>query len=57
MTIKDILEITGIKSRSAIWSKSRCEDDNFPRPYKYGCQFTRWKLSEIESWIDSLEPA
>ena len=57
LTTKQVLEITGIKSRTTIWRKSRCENDNFPRPYKYGCQFTRWKRSEIEAWINTLELA
>jgi len=57
LTTKDVQKLTGIKSRSTIWRKSRCNQDHFPRPYKYGCQFTRWKLSEIEAWIDSLELA
>ena len=55
LTCKDVQELTKIKSRSTVWRKSRDESDNFPRPYKDGTHFTRWKLSEIEAWIDELE--
>jgi len=57
LTSKDVQEITGIKSRSTLWRKSNSADDHFPKPYRYGSQFTRWKLSEIEEWINTLEVA
>jgi len=40
-----------------LWRKSRNEDDKFPKPYKDGAKFTRWKLSEIEVWMEELETA
>ena len=52
-----VLEITGFKNRVSLWRKSRDQDDPFPKPYKYGGHFTRWKLSEIERWMDQLETA
>jgi len=55
LTYKDVQELTKIKSRATIWRKSRSHDDAFPRPYKDGTHFTRWKLSEIEAWMDELE--
>jgi len=55
LTTKDVQKLTGIKSRATVWRKSRNVDDRFPMPYKDGSCFTRWKLSEIEKWIDDLE--
>jgi len=52
-----VLEITGFQNRVSLWRKSRNKQDPFPMPYKYGGHFTRWKLSEIEAWMDQLEPA
>ena len=55
LTSKDVQEMTGIKSRSTLWRKSRDTRDLFPKPYKDGSNFTRWKLSEIQEWIQKLE--
>ena len=55
LSAKDVQEITGIKSRSTLWRKSRDVKDHFPMPYSHGTCFTRWKLSEVEEWIDKLE--
>ena len=51
----DVQEITGIKSRVTLWKKSKDENDTFPKAYKVGNHFTRWKLSEILKWMDHLE--
>lgn len=55
LTYSDVQKITGIKSRATLWRKSRCDDDSFPKPYQDGSNFTRWKQSEIDEWIDQLE--
>ncbi len=55
LTSDDVQNLTGIKSRVTLWRKSRDESDDFPKPYRIGNHFTRWKLSEIEQWIDQLE--
>ena len=55
LTSKDVQALTGIKSRATLWRKSRNRLDRFPLPYKDGSHFTRWKLSEIEEWMDQLE--
>jgi len=57
LSAEEVLKITGYKSRVSLWKKSRNTDDPFPRPYKSGSHFTRWKLSEIETWMDGLESA
>ena len=56
VSAQEVLKITGYKSRASLWNKSRDDEDPFPRPYKSGARFTRWKLSEIEAWMDQLEP-
>ncbi len=55
LTSVDVQKITGIKSRATLWRKSRNQCDRFPKPYKDGTHFTRWKLSEIQEWMDQLE--
>ena len=55
LTSQDVQKLTGIKSRATLWKKSRNMNDRFPMPYKDGPKFTRWKLSEIQQWIDQLE--
>ena len=55
LTYDDVQDMTGIKSRVTLWRKSKDENDAFPKPYKVGSHFTRWKLSEIQEWIDSLQ--
>jgi len=57
LTSKDVQSLTGIKSRATLWRKSRNLDDRFPLPYQDGANFTRWKLSEIQEWMDQLETA
>ena len=55
LTYGDVQEITGIKSRITLWKKSKDDNDTFPKAYKVGNHFTRWKLSEILNWMDHLE--
>ena len=55
LTYGDVQEITGIKSRVTLWKKSKDDNDYFPKAYKVGNHFTRWKLSEILNWMDHLE--
>lgn len=51
----DLEELTGL-SRSTIYdrmnSKSKRYDPDFPKPVKFG-HLTRWRLSEVQSWIQS----
>lgn len=57
LTAHDVLHLTGFKSRATLWRKSKDSCDPFPVSYSYYGYFTRWKLSEIESWMDQLETA
>lgn len=55
LTSEDVKALTGIKSRATLWRRSRDVKDEFPKPYKVGSHSTRWKLSELQQWIDGLE--
>jgi len=46
-----VIEITG-NSRSKIYADVK--EGIFPAPLKTGKRAVAWKLSHIESWIDSL---
>lgn len=52
ITVKDVLQMTGYKSRSTFWRRVRSED--FPRPIALSRHATRWKSSEVEAWINTL---
>ncbi len=51
----DLEELTGL-SRSTIYdrinSRSKRYDPDFPKPVKFG-HLTRWRLSEVQAWIQS----
>ena len=53
ITIKEVEKLTGL-SRVTLWRRSNNNKDPFPQAYRNGTHYTRWKLSEILSWIDSL---
>jgi len=55
LTSDDVQALTGIKSRVTLWRRSRDNQDKFPRAYKVGVHSTRWKMSELKDWMDSLE--
>lgn len=51
MRLEEVLEICGI-SRFKLYRQ--IADDRFPRPVKVGLCAARWRLSEVEAWIDDL---
>lgn len=53
VTAKEVGRLTGL-SRVTLWRKSKNIDDPFPDAFRFGTNFTRWKLSEILDWRDSL---
>ena len=55
LTPEEVMEITTLKSKVSLWKKSKDPEDHFPKPYKLGCRRNRWKLSEIEEWMNDLE--
>lgn len=53
ITAKEVETLTGL-SRVTLWRKSKNPEDPFPQAFRNGTHYTRWKLSEILSWIESL---
>jgi len=53
ITAKEVERLTGL-GRVTLWRKSNNEADPFPQAYRNGTHYTRWKLSEILEWIESL---
>ena len=45
-------EITGL-GRTALYRAMR--EQRFPEPLRVGPKSVRWRLSEVQRWIDSLE--
>lgn len=50
---KQVQRLTGY-SRATLWRKSNDQNDPFPQALRNGTHYTRWKLSEILRWMDSL---
>lgn len=53
ISIKEVEHLTGL-SRVTLWRKSNNIEDPFPQAFRNGTHYTRWKLSEILDWIESL---
>lgn len=53
VTAKDVEVLTGL-SRVTLWRKSNNPEDPFPQAFRNGTHYTRWKLSEILTWMESL---
>ena len=47
----EVERLTGM-NRSALYRAMRA--GRFPEPFRTGPKSVRWRLSEIEAWIDSL---
>lgn len=52
ISAKEVLQMTGYKSRTTLWRRVRAGD--FPKPIALSRQATRWKKSEVEQWISAL---
>lgn len=53
LTIKDVMAITGIKSRTSIYNLMET-DGRFPRPVRFGTRGLRFRDSELQGYIDRL---
>ena len=51
--IRDVEALTGLH-RVSLWRKSNDKEDPFPQACRDGPNYTRWKLSEILNWRESL---
>jgi len=52
ISAKEVLKLTGYKSRTTLWRRVRAGD--FPKPVALSSHSTRWKKNEVEDWIESL---
>jgi len=52
ITAKEVLKLTGYKSRTTLWRRVRAGD--FPKPVALSSHSTRWKKTEVEDWIEAL---
>ena len=56
LTFDEVAEITRLH-KSSLYRKAHEETDPFPSYYIYGPRYARFKASEIENWLNNLEPA
>lgn len=52
ISAKEVLKLTGYKSRTTLWRRVRAGD--FPKPIALSSHSTRWKKNEVEDWIEAL---
>ena len=53
ISAREVEHLTGL-SRVTLWRKSNNPEDPFPSAFRNGTHYTRWKLSEILEWMESL---
>ena len=53
LTIKDVMSLTGVKSRTSIYNLMQT-DGRFPRPLKFGTRGLRFRNSELQTYIKRL---
>ena len=51
--LKELCKITGL-SRTSIWRRSK-DDSGFPPSFRVSVNVVGWKLSDVTSWINSLQ--
>lgn len=52
LTAKQVLEMTGYRSRTTLWRRVRAGE--FPAPIALSVKATRWKRAEVEAWLAAL---
>lgn len=52
ISAKEVLKLTGYKSRTTLWRRVRAGD--FPKPIALSAHSTRWRREEIDAWIEDL---
>jgi prophage regulatory protein len=48
--LRDVLKIIPF-SRSTVWRK--CQSGDFPAPVKLSERITAWRVTDIQTWLDS----
>ena len=56
LTFREVSKITGLHV-SSLYRKAQDETDPFPNYYTHGPRYARFKMSDIENWINRLEPS
>lgn len=54
LTVTDVLNVTGFKSRTTLYRRARSGD--FPCPRSIGAGKIRWRSGDVEDWLNSLQP-
>jgi prophage regulatory protein len=54
LTVTDVLNVTGFKSRTTIYRRVR--KGSFPCPYHIGAGKIRWRSADVEEWLNGLQP-
>jgi prophage regulatory protein len=54
LTVTDVLNVTGFKSRTTLYRRARSGD--FPCPRNIGAGKIRWRSGDVEDWLNSLQP-
>ncbi|WP_084276818.1 AlpA family transcriptional regulator [Novosphingobium sp. B1] len=52
LTCQEVMQLTGIRSRTTIWR--RIQRGAFPAPLDFGSGRLRWKSIDISDWVNSL---
>lgn len=53
LTIRDVMTLTGIKSRTSIYNLME-NDGRFPRPLRFGTRGLRFRKSDLQRYIERL---
>ena len=53
ISMKEVERLTGL-GRVTLWRKSNNPEDPFPQAFRNGTHYTRWKLTEILVWMETL---
>lgn len=53
LSYKDVLSITGYRSKVTIWRK--VNNRTFPSPVRLSTHAIRWRKSDVDAWLDGLE--
>jgi prophage regulatory protein len=54
LTVADVLNVTGFKSRTTLYRRAR--NGSFPCPCHIGAGKIRWRSGDVEDWLNSLQP-
>lgn len=54
LTVTDVLNVTGFKSRTTLYRRAKAVNGEFPKPVSIGAGKIRWRSSDLEDWLNSL---